>query len=73
MEQYYDYPNSDPFYCDNNPTFRRHSWVYYQGQWIPWEPWDVYVNVMLRVYVETGHTFPGVQSTSIGRVKALYY
>lgn len=75
MEQRYNYPNCDPFCVDDNPTFRGHSWVYYGGTWGYWiEPphWP-YINHMIRVYVETGHTFPGVQPTSVGRVKALYY
>ncbi len=73
MEQYYDYPNSDPFSVDDNPTFRAHSWHRYQGVWCIFPFGWLYRNIMIRVYVETGHTFPGVQSTSIGRVKALYY
>lgn len=74
MEQRYNYPNCDPFYVDDNPTFRRHSWERYGGLWYRFETmWEPYWNIMIRVYVETGHTFPGVQSTSLGRVKALYY
>jgi hypothetical protein len=74
-EQYYNYPNADAFCSDNNPTFRGHSWWRYQGTWAPWgeRPGSPYINYMIRVYVETGHTFPGVEATSIGRVKALYY
>lgn len=75
MEQRYNYPNCDPFSVDDNPTFRGHSWWFYGGTWGFWiEPsFAPYFNNMIRVYVETGHKFPGVQSTSIGRVKALYY
>ena len=74
MEQRYNYPSCDPFCVDNNPTFRGHSWRRYGGTWAPLEPTEwPYRNNMLRVYVETGHTFAGVQTTSIGRVKALYY
>jgi hypothetical protein len=74
MEQYYNYPNCDPYCVDDNPTFRGHSWWYYGGGWGSMEPphWP-YMNNMIRVRVETGHTFPGVAPTSIGRVKALYY
>ncbi len=74
MEQRYNYPHCDPFSVDDNPTFRGHSWWRVGGTWAPYEPtmWP-YRNNMIRVCVETGRTFPGVQSTSIGRVKALYY
>jgi len=75
IEQYYDYPNCDPYCVDDNPTFRGHSWEYYGGMWgLPVEPphWP-YINHMVRVRVETGRTFPAVEPTSIGRVKALYY
>jgi hypothetical protein len=54
----------------------RHSWQYYNGTWGPVEPPAEalpYQNVMIRVWVETGQTFPGVEPSSIGRVKALYY
>jgi len=73
MEQYYNYPNCDPFSYDNNPTFRGHSWWYVEGSWAPFEPEWPKGNNMIRVYVETGLTFPGVEPTSVGRVKALYY
>ena len=75
MEQYYNYPNCDPYCVDDNPTFRGHSWVYYGGMWgYMTEPFHwPYINNMIRVRVETGHTFPGVAPTSVGRVKALYY
>jgi hypothetical protein len=68
----YDYPNCDPFAVDNNETYRVHSWQYKHAFWsglsLPY-----YRNLMLRVIVETGSTFPGVAPTSLGRVKALYY
>jgi hypothetical protein len=75
MEQYYDYPNCDPYCVDDNPIPHGHSWVYYGGMWgYPIEPFHwPYVNNMIRVRVETGHTFPRVEPASVGRVKALYY
>jgi hypothetical protein len=73
MEQRYNHPNCDPFHVDNNPTYSGHSWLLHRGLWFPWQPWDVYRNIMIRVRVETGRTFPGVETTSVGRVKALYY
>jgi hypothetical protein len=75
MEQYYDYPNCDPYCVDDNPIPHGHSWVYYGGMWgYPVEPFHwPYMNNMIRVRVETGHTFPRVEAASVGRVKALYY
>jgi hypothetical protein len=73
VEQYYNYPNCDPFALDSNPTFRGHSWQYYQGSWSPYESSSVapYRNVMLRAVVD--NTTLGVAPQSLGRVKALYY
>ncbi len=73
VEQYYNYPNLDPFALDNNPTFRGHSWQYYRGAWSPFEQLSVapYRNVMVRVVVNNVPV--GVTPTSVGRVKALYY
>jgi hypothetical protein len=77
-EQFYNWPNCDPWGVDNNPTFLRHSWVYYGGTWSPLTAANVqgiepYYNLMVRLWVETGQTFPGVAPSSVGRVKALYY
>jgi hypothetical protein len=76
VEQYYDYPNCDPYYCDSNPTFLAHSWQK-EGE-KPWEPLVgldpyPYRNLMLRVIVYVGYSEIGVTPTSLGRVKALYY
>ncbi|MEE9456779.1 MAG: hypothetical protein V3W11_06485 [bacterium] len=73
VEQYYNYPNLDPFALDNNPTFRNHSWQYSRGSWRPFSQANVapYRNVMLRVVVNNVPV--GVTPTSVGRVKALYY
>lgn len=75
-EQYYNNPNSDPYELDTNPTFREHSWAYSGGTWQAMPEYSnlaPYRNLMIRVWVETGQTFPGIAPTSIGRVKALYY
>ena len=76
-EQFYNWPTCDPWAVDDNATFRKHSWYYFEGSWSPMTGVNVeispYYNLMLRVWVEPGQTFPGVAPTSIGRVKALYY
>jgi hypothetical protein len=70
----YAWPNCDPLMADTNRTFRRHSWFYYGGTWSPVTegPYG-YCNLMLRVVVETGATYPGVAPSSWGRLKGLYY
>jgi hypothetical protein len=74
QEQFYNYPLCDPFSVDMNTTFRAHSWQYTEGQWAPLTTSvDPYRNLMIRVWVEPGQTFPGVEPSSVGRVKALYY
>ena len=72
-DQFYNYPNCDPFSLDTNTSFLKHSWQYYGGSWSPNEGYEGYYNAMIRVWVETGQEFPGVAPSSIGRVKALYY
>jgi hypothetical protein len=76
-EQFYNWPNCDPWGVDNNPTFLAHSWNYYGGTWGPLSTASIdiapYYNLMVRIWVETGVEFPGVAPSSIGRVKALYY
>ncbi|MEE9455558.1 MAG: hypothetical protein V3W11_00215 [bacterium] len=72
VEQYYNYPDCDPFFVDDNPTFMGHSWQYYGGRWrlfsqVQFLP---YRNVMLRVII---NDTIAVTPTSLGRVKALYY
>ena len=76
VEQYYNYPNCDPYYCDSNPTFQAHSWQKYPAK--PWEPLVgknpyPYRNLMLRVIFRVGYSEIGVTPASLGRVKALYY
>lgn len=73
QEQFYNYPNCDPYLIDNNPTYVGHSWMYTGGNWRPFEnPYTLpYRNLVIRVIVndETVTVAP----TSVGRVKALYY
>lgn len=73
VEQFYNYPGCDPMAIDANPTFRGHSWQYYQGQWGPFEQFNIapYRNIMVRVVVD--NTTLHLTATSMGRVKALYY
>ncbi|MGD8718311.1 MAG: hypothetical protein PVH29_05755 [Candidatus Zixiibacteriota bacterium] len=77
QHQYYNWPNCDPWGVDTNETFLNHSWQYYGGSWSPLSSAsteiDPYFNLMVRVWVEDGQTFPGIAPSSIGRVKALYY
>ncbi len=73
MEQYYNFPNCDPFGIDNNPTSMGHSWQYMRGSWAPFESMSIapYRNIMIRVIVSNSTL--AITPTSIGRVKALYY
>ena len=73
MEQYYNFPNCEPFGIDNNPTSMGHSWQYMRGSWAPFESMSIapYRNIMIRVIVSNSTL--AVTPTSIGRVKALYY
>jgi hypothetical protein len=66
VEQIYDYPNADPYCLDTSPATGR-AWTYYQGIW---KPFETYTNLMLRVVMQGDI---GVEPTSVGRVKALYY
>ena len=72
-QQYYRYPNCDPFSLDSNPNFVRHSWMRSRGTWSPFETESVlpYRNVMIRVFVDEDTA--AVAPMSLGRVKALYY
>jgi hypothetical protein len=77
-EQFYNWPTCDPWAVDDNTSFLQHSWFYFEGSWKPMPTITIpeiapYHNLMLRVWVETGHEFHGVAPSSIGRVKALYY
>jgi hypothetical protein len=72
QEQFYNWPNCDPWAVDSNPTFRRHSWQYYGGSWSTISSPNIapYFNLMLRVVVDNEAS--AVKPASIGRVKALY-
>ena len=72
QEQFYNYPNCDPYLIDNNLTFRGHSWQYYEGTWKALEGFAGYRNLMIRVFVDNEQN-EAVSPSSIGRVKALYY
>ena len=75
-EQFYNDPTADPYELDTNPTFLGHSWEYTGGTWSPMPDYSTltpYRNLMIRVLVETGQSFPGIEPTSMGRVKALYF
>jgi len=69
VEQYYDYPNCDPYTLDGNRTFLRHSWQYYAAYWQPMEGSFGYRNLMVRVVISD---LMAVTPASLGRVKALY-
>lgn len=70
-EQYYNYPNCDPFAVDTNPTFVDHSWRYQTGSWVKLPGVVGYRNLMIRAVV---NNIPvNITPTSVGRVKALYY
>jgi hypothetical protein len=70
-EQYYDYPDVDPFAVDSNTTFMDHSWVYGSGSWVKLPGTAGYRNLMVRAVVN--NITVDVAPTSVGRVKALYY
>lgn len=71
MEQFYDYPNCDPYIVDDNPTFIGHSWQRQGAGWDLLVGYVGYRNLMLRVVVANEAVV--VAPTSVGRVKALYY
>jgi hypothetical protein len=71
FEQYYDFPNADPFGVDNNPTFEGRSWQYTGASWQALVGSAGYRNLMLRVVVN--NVAVNLAPTSVGRVKALYY
>lgn len=72
-EQFYNYPNCDPFLIDNSPTFTNHSWRYVGGNWQAMtSSVDPYRNLMIRMIVDNEQN-KAVSPSSIGRVKALYF
>jgi hypothetical protein len=73
VEQYYNYPNNDPYALDSNTVNMRHSWQYYGGTWSPLTSGSIpdHHNLMLRVVVNNETL--AVAPASLGRVKALYH
>ncbi|HUU57204.1 MAG TPA: hypothetical protein VMW93_07670 [bacterium] len=69
VEQYYNYPDCDPYVLDGNRTFQGHSWQCQGGRWEPLIGVAGYRNLMLRVVISD---LMAVTPSSIGRVKALY-
>ena len=70
QEQYYSYPDCDPYCFDNNLVNLGHTW-----QKSPSTEWTLntsgmYRNLMLRVFVADSQE---VAPTSLGRIKALYF
>lgn len=76
VEQFYDYPDCDPYFCDTNPTFLNHAWQKdgpASWRYLVGHSSYPYRNLMLRVIFRTGYSEIGVAPSSLGRVKALYY
>jgi len=76
VEQYYDYPQCDPYFTDTNETFLNHSWQKEEGT--PWKKLEGLTNypnrnLMLRVTVQLDYAEVAVSPATLGRVKALYY
>jgi nucleoside-specific outer membrane channel protein Tsx len=71
VEQYYDFPNLDPYAVDDNTDPAGHSWHYQSGAWSAYPGYRGYHNVMIRVRVSDA--LVDMVPTSIGRVKALYF
>lgn len=73
IEQIYNFSNSDAFILDSNPTYRRHSWFFYNQRWFEMTTdADPYKNLMLRVVVDN-ESYPGIEPASLGRVRTIYY
>lgn len=73
MEQYYNYPNSDPYCVDNNPVDREHSWEKAGSIWERMDTGDLGAitnnNLMLRLSVESKKS---LITSSLGSIKAMY-
>ena len=69
VEQYYNYPDCDPYVLDGNRTFQRRSWQCQGGKWERLVGIAGYRNLMVRVVI---NDMIAVAPTSVGRVKALY-
>jgi len=62
------YPTCDTVFCDTGRTDPNPNWSYFQSKWIPFTVVDG--DLMIRAYY--GASYPGVEPTSLGRVRALY-
>jgi hypothetical protein len=68
VKQREGYPNCDTIFCDPKRIEPNPNWSYFKTKWYPFEVVDG--DLMLRAYY--GKSFPGVEATSIGRVKSLF-
>ncbi len=68
QEQYYDWPDCDPFCFDDNGdgAAEKHTWLRYEGRWSKFAAPN---NLMLRIMA--GY-YGAVSPTSLGRIKGLY-
>jgi len=76
VEQFYDYPECDPYFCDTNPTYLKYAWQKdgaASWEYLAGHSAYPYRNLILRVIFRTGYSEINVAPTSLGRVKALYY
>jgi hypothetical protein len=62
------YPKCDTIFCDPKRTEPNPNWSYFKTKWYPFEL--VNGDLMIRAYY--GASLPGVEPTSLGRVKTLY-
>jgi hypothetical protein len=68
VKQREGYPNCDTIFCDPKRTEPNPNWSYFRTNWYPFEV--VNGDLMLRAYY--GESFPGVDPTSLGRMKSLF-
>lgn len=68
VKQREGYPNCDTIYCDPKRTDPNPNLSYFKLKWYPFEV--VNGDLLMRAYY--GASFPGVDATSLGRVKSLF-
>ncbi len=68
VKQREGYPSCDTIYCDPKRTEPNPNWSYFRFKWYPFEVVDG--DLLMRAYY--GESFPGVEATSLGRVKSLF-
>jgi hypothetical protein len=68
VKQREGYPSCDTIYCDPKRTEPNPNWSYFRLKWYPFEVVDG--DLLMRAYY--GESFPGVEATSLGRVKSLF-